>query len=109
MEGVVVGAGVDRGGEAAEEVFEHVVVAHEVGDHGRELGVGGGDLGEEAAVLALVVAAEGGAEAAAVDEEVGADLLELAVDRAAGQVEGPAEALVDGAQLGAERDQAVGL
>ncbi|GAA2320634.1 hypothetical protein GCM10009853_093520 [Glycomyces scopariae] len=38
-----------------------------------------------------------------------ADLVEFAVDRAAGQVEGLAEALVDAPELGAERDHAVGV
>jgi hypothetical protein len=70
----------------------------------------GDDLREELAVLAAVVAAERGAEAATEDEEVLPGRVgELAVDRTAGQVERPAEALVDGAKLGAERDQAVSV
>jgi hypothetical protein len=70
----------------------------------------GDDLREEPAVLAAVVAAEGRAEAAAEQEEVlPVGLFEFPVDGAAGEVERLAEALVDVAELGAERDQAVGV
>lgn len=70
----------------------------------------GDDLREQAAVLAAVVTAEGGAEAAAEQEEVPpGGFVELAVDRTAGEVERLAEALVDIAKLGAERDQSVGV
>ena len=70
----------------------------------------GGDLREQARVLTAVVAVEGGAESAAEDEQILAgDVLEFAVDRAASEVQSPTELLVNGAKLGAESDQAVGL
>lgn len=104
------GVGIHCGGELADEVFEHVVVAHEVGDHRFEVGMLGDDLREQPAVLAAVVTAEGCAEAAAEQEEIlPRGIVELPVDRAAGEVERLAEALVDIAELGAERDQAVGV
>jgi uncharacterized protein (TIGR03086 family) len=56
------------------------------------------------------VAGEGRAEAAAEEQEVlPGGCFEFAVDRAAGEVQGLAEALVDIAELGAERDQAAGV
>jgi hypothetical protein len=68
------------------------------------------DLREQPAVLAAVVAAEGRAEAAAEQQEIlPGGIVELPVDRAAGEVERLAEALVDIAELGAERNQAVGV
>jgi hypothetical protein len=91
-------------------VFEHVVIAHEIGDHGFQLGMFGDDLREQVAVLAAVMVAEPCAEAAAEQQEILAGaVLEFAVDRAAGEVERLAKAVVDVAKLGAERDQAVGV
>lgn len=110
VELVGIGTGVHGDGEPADEVLEHVVVAHEVGDHRFEVGVFGDDLREQPAVLAAVVAAESRAEAAAEQEEVlPGGLLEFPVDGSAGEVERLAQALVDIAKLGAERDQAVGV
>jgi hypothetical protein len=110
VEGLLVGVRLHCGREPADQMVEHVVIAHELGDHRFELGMRGDDLREQAGVLAAVVALESGAEPAAEDEQILAgNVLEFAVDRTASEVQCPTELLVDGTKLGAESDQAVGL